>query len=157
MQRSGEFYIDLATIFGQNAWLDLSFLYADNDAISAVFGFKYDGRFYYSNQTFSPTYSEYSPGSLHVLHLIQEAIEVGIKEFDFLKGAEAYKFLWTHLTRDNTQVIIARKNLGWWARSLPRVMRLIEISQRGLRRNYQLYLEKRRQEKAIAKINKNED
>ena len=148
-QQMREFYLDLATTFEQNNWLDLSFLFADENVISAVFGFEYNGRFYYANQTFDPAYSKYSPGSLHILRLILEAIENRVKEFDFLKGDEAYKFLWTRLTRDNTQVTLTRKTvLGKSCLTLlPLLMRLNEISQRGFRENYHLYLEKRKQRK----------
>lgn len=148
-QKSREFCLDLATVFEQNNWLDLSFLFADGKAISVVFGFEYNDRFYYANQTIDPAYSKYSPGSLHLLRLIPEAIENGVKEFDFLKGDEAYKFLWARLTRDNTQIILARKSLlgKSWLKLLPLLMRLKEISQRSFRENYHLYLERRKQRK----------
>ncbi|MBA7507578.1 hypothetical protein ES706_06298 [subsurface metagenome] len=148
-QKTREFYLDLATAFEQNGWLDFSFLFADGNAISIVFGFEYNGRFYYANQTFDPAYSRYSPGSQHILHLILEAIEKGVKEFNFLKGDEAYKFFWTRLTRDNRQIILARGSLlgKSWLKLLAPLMRLEEISQRSFRENYHLYLEKRKQQK----------
>ncbi len=154
-QRERAFFFDLANKFRANGWLDLSFLFANNDLLSSVIGFNYNKKFYYSNQTYNPDYSKYSPGSIHLLQLIRKAIGCGTMEFDFLKGDEAYKLLWTDSVRDNLQIILITNGFfrSWFCKLLPHFLRFSEIALRGFSRNYHLYLEKRKQEKAKEKIN----
>jgi CelD/BcsL family acetyltransferase involved in cellulose biosynthesis len=51
-------------------------------------------RAYYYLGGFEPGYERLSPGTLLVGHAIQEAIREGAREFDFLRGREAYKYMW---------------------------------------------------------------
>jgi CelD/BcsL family acetyltransferase involved in cellulose biosynthesis len=49
---------------------------------------------YYYLGGFDPAYCALSPGTLLVGHAIEEAVREGANEFDFLRGREAYKYLW---------------------------------------------------------------
>lgn len=42
---------------------------------------------------------------------IEHAIRRGVKQYDFLRGAEAYKFDWATTTRETVSVLITRRNL----------------------------------------------
>jgi CelD/BcsL family acetyltransferase involved in cellulose biosynthesis len=43
---------------------------------------------------FDPAFAAFSPGTLLLAHAIDEARREGAVEFDFLRGAEAYKYRW---------------------------------------------------------------
>jgi CelD/BcsL family acetyltransferase involved in cellulose biosynthesis len=43
---------------------------------------------------FDPQFSSLSPGSLLIGHAIEQAEAEGAAHFDFLRGAEAYKYRW---------------------------------------------------------------
>ena len=68
--------------------------------IAAVYyGFLQDGRAYGYLTGFDPAYEFESPGTLLVAHAIAEAVREGARMFDFLRGAEAYKYTWGAVDR----------------------------------------------------------
>lgn len=52
------------------------------------------GRLYHYISGFDPQFDRLSPGTLLTGHAMKEAIGEGIATFDFLRGAEPYKYLW---------------------------------------------------------------
>jgi len=155
-QRTRDFYIDVASAFAQRGWLSLSLLTADGKPLSAVYGFRYDGRFYYTNTAFAPEYSEYSPGNLHIMYLIEDTFGNGLREFDFLRGDEAYKLMWTKMARSNFELMIIKKTFvaPMKLKLVRTILRLGEIRERSLLGNYSLYLDRRREQKAKKRMGK---
>jgi CelD/BcsL family acetyltransferase involved in cellulose biosynthesis len=62
--------------------------------IASLYGFAGHGRFYCYLGGFDPAFAYYAPGSLLVGLAIEAAIGEGLRTFDFLRGAEAYKYAW---------------------------------------------------------------
>jgi CelD/BcsL family acetyltransferase involved in cellulose biosynthesis len=54
----------------------------------------HERRCYYYIAGFEPRHAFFSPGSLLLAHAIEEAAAEGATAFDFLRGAEAYKYRW---------------------------------------------------------------
>jgi CelD/BcsL family acetyltransferase involved in cellulose biosynthesis len=61
-------------------------------------GFVWKGRFYYHLPAIDSEFAAYSPGKLHLLSCVQDAIRMRLKVFDFLRGDEAYKSGWANGT-----------------------------------------------------------
>ncbi|HWI57515.1 MAG TPA: GNAT family N-acetyltransferase [Bacillota bacterium] len=61
---------------------------------ASFYGFGNGQRTFYYLGGFEPELSPYSPGALLIGHAIEEAIREGAAEFDFLRGREAYKYMW---------------------------------------------------------------
>jgi CelD/BcsL family acetyltransferase involved in cellulose biosynthesis len=73
-----------------------------NDRIVAVFyGFAHQGTVYYYLSGFDPALDRLSIGSLLVAHAVEEAAREGATTFDFLRGAEEYKYAWGATDRVN--------------------------------------------------------
>jgi len=73
-----------------------------NDRIVAVFyGFAHQGTVYYYLSGFDPELDRLSIGSLLVAHAVEEAVREGATTFDFLRGAEEYKYAWGATDRIN--------------------------------------------------------
>ena len=53
---------------------------------------------------FDPVYSIYSIGNLLMLKVLEKCIKLGIKEYDFMQGNEAYKSDWTKNYRRNLNI-----------------------------------------------------
>ena len=103
-----------------------------NGAIAAVmYGFTYNGRFYFYQHGFDEQYKPQSVGLVLMALTIRAAIEEGVAEFDMLWGLEPYKQLWareqrllqqihlfpTHLGgRIHHRAVVARRSLGRLAR-----------------------------------------
>src|SRR4051794_24952185 len=61
---------------------------------AALYSLTHRRRAYYYLSGFDPEYKNVSPGTLIVGHAIEQAIDEGAEEFDFLRGRETYKYLW---------------------------------------------------------------
>lgn len=72
--------------------LQLSFLQINGENAAAYLCFDYDDQILVYNSGFDISFSEYSPGWVHLSYLIRHAIERGKKHFDFMRGNETYKY-----------------------------------------------------------------
>jgi CelD/BcsL family acetyltransferase involved in cellulose biosynthesis len=109
--RFRDFLLDVARCFAEQQWLNLAFLTANDEPISAALCFEYNRTLYYYHPGFDPEYSKYGVGNLLIMRLIQDAIQRGMDEFDFLRGDEAYKNDWTSLSRSSFEVRSVRSRL----------------------------------------------
>jgi CelD/BcsL family acetyltransferase involved in cellulose biosynthesis len=66
----------------------------DGRLVGVWYGLAANGRVYAFQSGFDDALARSSPGTLIVGHAIEEAIREGDREFDFLRGAEAYKYDW---------------------------------------------------------------
>jgi CelD/BcsL family acetyltransferase involved in cellulose biosynthesis len=66
-----------------------------NERIVAVFyGFGFGETVYYYLSGYDPALEKLSIGTLIVAHAVDEAVAAGATTFDFLRGAEEYKYSW---------------------------------------------------------------
>jgi CelD/BcsL family acetyltransferase involved in cellulose biosynthesis len=73
-----------------------------NDRIVAVFyGFAMHGIVYYYLSGYDPDLEKLSIGTILVAHAVEQAIRDGATTFDFLRGAEEYKYAWGATDRMN--------------------------------------------------------
>jgi CelD/BcsL family acetyltransferase involved in cellulose biosynthesis len=72
------------------------------DRIVAVFyGFAHHDTVAYYLSGYDPALEKHSPGTLIVAHAIEKAVREGATMFDFLRGAEDYKYAWGGKDRIN--------------------------------------------------------
>jgi CelD/BcsL family acetyltransferase involved in cellulose biosynthesis len=64
------------------------------ETAAVLYGFASHGRTYYYLSGFDPKFASVSPGTLIIGHAIEQAVREGCTHFDFLRGAERYKYLW---------------------------------------------------------------
>jgi CelD/BcsL family acetyltransferase involved in cellulose biosynthesis len=81
-----------ARTMAQERALRLSFLELDGIRISATMSFMDDGRLLLYNSGYDPEYRHLGVGLLLKAWGIRYAIENGLREFDFLRGNEPYKY-----------------------------------------------------------------
>jgi CelD/BcsL family acetyltransferase involved in cellulose biosynthesis len=86
------FFRDLAVTMAEFGLLRGGMLELDGRPMAAVFAFDYKDTVYLYNSGFDPNQSQLSVGILSKALLIKDTIERGKKKFDFLKGAERYKY-----------------------------------------------------------------
>lgn len=75
--------------------VDFSELKVEAETISWHLGFKDSDRYYYYMPVINPAYSNYSPGKVHLLYLMNESVNNKQRVFDHLRGSESYKSGWT--------------------------------------------------------------
>ena len=143
------FYREIASQFAMKHWLHFSSLSVDGETVSSIYGFVYNQKLYGATAARDIHYSKYDIGHLHYMYLLQDAIKKQLRECDFLKGDEPYKFHWAKSARKYMQIIMLEKDFwfGLKLKSLYVFLRLYAIRQHQLREHYSFYRIRRREKK----------
>lgn len=97
-------YREAAAEFLARGMLRLYGLYLDEVCAAVFFGFAARGRTYAYLDGFDPTLARLSPGSVLLSMAIERAIGEGMREFDFLRKREQFKYQWGALDRINYRI-----------------------------------------------------
>jgi CelD/BcsL family acetyltransferase involved in cellulose biosynthesis len=101
-----------AKLFDERNWLRMYFLTVNGKPVAANLSLEYGKKMYGHLSGFDPDYSRYGVGSLLQLKVLEDCIAKGISEYDFMQGAEAYKFNWTSKYRQSKNVRFVNKKLS---------------------------------------------
>lgn len=94
-------------------WLEL------NDEVAAtLYGFAWNGVFYFYLSGFHPRHASHGIGTLLFYEVIQRSIEEGLTHFDFMRGQEEYKYRFGAKDTLNYRMIFSRNKLlfSWYTR-----------------------------------------
>jgi CelD/BcsL family acetyltransferase involved in cellulose biosynthesis len=104
--RFWEFHRRIASIFLEKGWLLLGVLKVEGRIVAGQYAFQYGGKAWYYQSGIDPDFGRFGVGVIMIAHMIRQAIEHGLHEYDFLRGNEAYKRHWTTAVRHSSGVII---------------------------------------------------
>ncbi len=90
--RMESFFRSLAKAMAELKLLRYGILEVDKLTAAMIMGFDYNEAMYLYNSGYDPQYNSLSVGLLSKVLCIQESIKRGMKKWDFLKGAERYKY-----------------------------------------------------------------
>jgi CelD/BcsL family acetyltransferase involved in cellulose biosynthesis len=93
--RVERFHREAARGFAERGWLRLYLMRVGGRLAAAHYGFLARGCAFYYLGGFDPAFDRLSPGSLVLLHAVEEAVREGARELDFLRGREPYKYAWS--------------------------------------------------------------
>lgn len=82
------------------------------ETAAVLYGFASHGRTYYYLGGFNQKFASVSPGTLIIGHAIEQAVREGGTHFDFLRGAEHYKYLWGAKDTQTFRVRACRQHLA---------------------------------------------
>ena len=85
------FFERLAAWMSARGLIRLGLLELDGSAVAAVLCFDYNDTMYLYNSGYDPEYAGLGVGLMSKVLCIKDAIELGRRRFDFLKGDEVYK------------------------------------------------------------------
>ena len=97
--RHVSFHEDFSRLACERGWLRIFTLWLDDEAVAALYGFRYGRVFYFYQSGFDPAYAKFSTGLVTMGLAIRSALEEGAEEFDMLQGLEAYKEHWAGRAR----------------------------------------------------------
>jgi CelD/BcsL family acetyltransferase involved in cellulose biosynthesis len=87
------FFKAVVVELAQAGWLKLFFIEINGIKAAALLCFDYSNEFLVYNSGYDPEqFADLSPGNVLVSYSIQEAIRLGRRRYDFLRGDEVYKF-----------------------------------------------------------------
>jgi CelD/BcsL family acetyltransferase involved in cellulose biosynthesis len=90
--RRQRFHRDVCRAFLKRDWLRLWTLRCDGEAVCVLLNYFHGGKYFFFIGGFDPAWSQLSVGTCLFSRVFQHAIEEGAQSFDFLRGAEAYKY-----------------------------------------------------------------
>jgi CelD/BcsL family acetyltransferase involved in cellulose biosynthesis len=93
-------------------WLRLFVLHVNDALVAVMYGFMYNGRFYFYQHGFDDRYLQHSVGLVVMGLSIRAAIDEGADEFDMLWGVEPYKWLWARETRELRKIQLFPPHVG---------------------------------------------
>ncbi len=88
-----QFFKAVTAELAQAGWLKLYFIEVNGSNAAAMLCFDYDNEFLLYNSGYDPEqFAHLSPGNVLTSYTIQDAIRLGRRRYDFLRGDEVYKF-----------------------------------------------------------------
>lgn len=103
----------------------LYFLKVNGSYIAGIYILNYKNKYLFYQAGYDPEWEWLSPGTLLFKHVIRKAHDNNVEEFDFLRGEEIYKSLWTESKRVNMAINIYNKTLKG---------KILQICERGNRK-----------------------
>ncbi len=101
-----DFHKKVAGIFLNSDMLRLYFLRIRGKDVAALYVFKYNNKLYYYQGGWDPEWTKDSVGSVLTNLVIEDAINNGYSEYDFLRGTEDYKIQLTDKKREEIDIFI---------------------------------------------------
>jgi CelD/BcsL family acetyltransferase involved in cellulose biosynthesis len=147
--RMRAFYTDIARTLQDKGWLHFSRLDITGKMAHGQFAFVYNGKFYASTAARDTSYSAYGVGHLHYMFVLQDAIRLGLREYDFLQGDEPYKSFWARSARRYQEVTLLDGS-RWPVLRLALLrafLRVYGVRRFGLRQSYHLHRLHKREER----------
>jgi CelD/BcsL family acetyltransferase involved in cellulose biosynthesis len=104
-----KFHFEVATRLAR--YLDLKQLCINGKVIATTYSYNFNGRRLFYLPGMDLDYKQYRLGTAMIVFGIQDAISNGLREFDFLRGDEEYKFHFTKTVRTNLAFYFSKSNL----------------------------------------------
>ncbi len=96
-----QFHGEVARNFLRAGALRMYATRVDERIVAVFYGFAHGGSVYYYLSGYEPDLEKLSIGTLVIAHALDRAISDGATTFDFLRGAEEYKYAWGASDRMN--------------------------------------------------------
>lgn len=96
-----QFHRDVARGMLETDALRMNAIRLDGRIVAVFYGFSLGRTVYYYLSGYDPALERLSIGTLLVAHAVEQAIDAGAHTFDFLRGAEEYKYAWGAKDRMN--------------------------------------------------------
>jgi CelD/BcsL family acetyltransferase involved in cellulose biosynthesis len=108
------FHHDATRLALERGWLRMYVIRLDGVPAAVMYGFAYNGQFYFYQHGFDARYRNQSIGLVLMALTIRAAFDEGLHTFDMLWGAEPYKRLWATDERRLNQIRAFPADVGGW-------------------------------------------
>jgi CelD/BcsL family acetyltransferase involved in cellulose biosynthesis len=105
------FMLDVAPRLARAGWLRVEEIWIEGKCRASLFGIDVGERYSFYLSGYDPAWSKYSLGFALIGLSISGAVERGKKHYDFLRGAEPYKFEWANEARATVAAQLASGSL----------------------------------------------
>ncbi|HYO71017.1 MAG TPA: GNAT family N-acetyltransferase [Archangium sp.] len=128
------FHRDATQLLAERGRLRLYTLKVGGQAVASVYGIIHRDSFIYFQSGYDPAWRNRSVGLVLVGETFKDAIEAGLREYDFLRGTESYKSDWTTQQRRTVSVRVLSPGGGgeWLVRREEAMRQVREVAKRVL-------------------------
>lgn len=107
------FLLEAATALSRQGELAIYGVRLEGKLRAIMLCFVYGGVVYYYNTGFDSEFARYRLGTVLLGHALQGAIEAGMRKWDFLRGNEDYKALWTDTSQQapNQRLLVTKRSI----------------------------------------------
>ena len=109
-----EVFQSLFDALGPRGWLYVALLEQRDHPVAFQFGFRCGGKLWDYTKAYDRSFSRFAPGILLVHALLEYGFALGYNEYDFLRGEELYKTVWS--TGCHRQYRLLIWNRRWMSR-----------------------------------------
>lgn len=110
------FHREVVPALARAGWLRFEELWVEGACRASIYGLDAGEAYYFYQSGFDPAWSRKSVGLVLLGHSMEQAASRGVRVYDFLHGAEAYKLEWA--TRSRQTVAIRCLDVGWGSAAL---------------------------------------
>jgi CelD/BcsL family acetyltransferase involved in cellulose biosynthesis len=90
-----ELFRSLFDALGPRGWLYVALLERDNEPIAFQLGFRCGNKLWDYSKAYDRSFSRFAPGTMLVHAILNYGFSRGYDEYDFLRGEEPYKMVWS--------------------------------------------------------------
>jgi len=114
-----DFHLNVLKKFTERGWAKIYILNTKHGSVASLYAFTVGKSFMFYQSGSDPNMSKYSLGTVLIFYAIQDAIEnLHHQKFDFLRGAEPYKWRWTnHFEKDILLFLFDKRFMSQIART----------------------------------------
>lgn len=105
-------FADMFERLGPRGWLYVALLEKGGEPIAFQFGFRCGDKLWDYNKAYGRAHAKLAPGILLVLALFDYGFGHGFHEYDFLRGEEEYKLVWSTEIRSRSRVVVWNRRAG---------------------------------------------
>jgi CelD/BcsL family acetyltransferase involved in cellulose biosynthesis len=112
--RTEAFHRTAARRLAAEGWAQVFVLSVEGAPRAALYGFRHGDRFAFYQSGHEPAWRPRSVGTVLLGEVIRRSFADGLREFDFLRGAEPYKFRWATGWRETVCLRVPGRGLRPW-------------------------------------------
>ena len=112
------FHREVAPALLKNGLLRLYRMRLNERTIAAIYAFFHRESVFCYLQGFDPQFSRLSPGAQLMFAVMEDAVRLGMRRFDFLRGEEGYKLHWRPQGEPTYRIEVPRQRLSHQLRPL---------------------------------------
>jgi CelD/BcsL family acetyltransferase involved in cellulose biosynthesis len=112
--RAESFQLRASEALARRGWARIYVMHVGGTPCAVLYGFRHGDRLAYYQAGHDPAWRQRAVGTVLLGHIIEECFREGLREFDLLRGDEAYKNRWANGERFTERLYIRGPGLRPW-------------------------------------------
>jgi peptidoglycan/xylan/chitin deacetylase (PgdA/CDA1 family)/CelD/BcsL family acetyltransferase involved in cellulose biosynthesis len=111
-QSKRDFYFDVSALFSDRGWLRFSWMEWNGQILACQYGFAYGSTYFHLQEGYEPSAEHWNVGVGLRAWTIQQFLQEGLREYDFLSGLGRHKMDWGAVSKGSKQIQLAPRSVS---------------------------------------------